>query len=464
MRRLVARHFRVYDAREERVRGEVAARLFYLMFAPGEFDARFEALRRDLRTVDPESIAFVRRDGGEDVLYVARRPPATPRRARLHLVLLVLTLATTVTTGALHWHGYQDAEKSWDWSIFWSPTHLFWGFVAFALPLLLILGIHETAHYLAARRHGLRATLPFFLPFPPILSPPIGTLGAFISMKDPLPDRKALFDVGASGPIAGFLVALPVILLGAWLTVTVAHPIPDLDRPLLEADRAFMLDEGTPGKAVLLVQDASAGITSFAVTAPLDFEGKGKWSYEASARITLANGTERRDSFTSSLAGGESERRTIAIPDDAEKVRLVVTWEDSLVSFGDPLLVKALHQVPMFKGDEFLAHPTFFAGWVGLLVTAINLLPIGQLDGGHVARAVFGDKMRYVAYAALGVMVYSALRFEGWMLLLFFVLLLGIQHPPPLNDRTGLGTRRKVMAAVVLIVFALCFVPRPFIA
>jgi len=102
-----------------------------------------------------------------------------------------------------------------------------------------------------------------------------------------------------------------------------------------------------------------------------------------------------------------------------------------------------------FHNDGYLTHPTFFAGWVGLLVTGINLLPASQLDGGHVARAVLGERMKWAAYAAVAGLVYLALRFQSWMLMAIFILLMGVQHPPPLNDRTGLDLKRKVLAAVV---------------
>ena len=458
LRRLVDRHFKVYDAQEEALRGRVAARLYFLQVRPEEFDARFSAFRAELRTADPEAIAFVRREGGEDILFIADRPPASPRRLTIHMVLFLLTLGTTVTAGALWWNGYTNAGGETDWSVLWDPVALGWGFLTFALPLMLILGIHETAHYVAARRHGLRATLPFFLPVPPILMP-IGTLGAFISMKDPLPDRKALFDVGASGPIAGFLVAVPVLVLGAWLTGVVAEPLPDLDRPDLVVDALHTRDDTATGKTVIHIANGSTDVVTVSVTAPEDVDDR--WSYKAKAVIAMADGSERTDSMSGRLDAGESERRTLTLPDGARDATLTVTWDDGLVRFGDPALVLLLDQA--FENDGYLTHPTFFAGWVGMLVTGINLLPASQLDGGHVARAVLGDRMRYAAYAAVGALIYLALRFESWMLMAVFILLMGVQHPPPLNDRTALDLKRKVLAGAVLVIFALTFVPRPII-
>lgn len=457
LRRLVERHFRVYDVSEEGTRADVVARLYCIVVKPEEFDAKFAAFRVELKAADPEAIPFVRREGGEDILFVAARPPATPRKLTIHVVLFLLTVVTTVTAGAIYWHGYQDVDKAWSWDVLWSPTHLAWGFVTFALPLLLILGVHETAHFVAARRHGLRATLPFFLPVPPMLMP-IGTLGAFISLKDPLPDRKALFDVGASGPIAGFLIAVPVIILGAWLTAMVAMPLPDIGRPEISADTLHAVDHPESGKAVLRLINAS-GTVSFLVSAPPDVAGE--WDYTAKADLLQSDGSRRTQDVSGTLGVGEAQRRTITLPNATQQATITFTWEDGLIRFGDPLLVVALDTV--FDNDDYLTHPTFFAGWVGLLITGINLLPASQLDGGHVARAVLGDKMRYAAYVAVAALVYLALRFQSWMLMAVFILLMGVQHPPPLNDRTGLDLKRKVMAGVVVLVFALTFIPRPII-
>jgi membrane-associated protease RseP (regulator of RpoE activity) len=458
LRRLADRHFRVYDARAEALRGTVLARMYFIQVRPEEFDAKFEAFRAELKGLDPEALAFIRREGGEDILFVADRPPASPRRNVLHLVLFFATVATTMSAGALYWHGYHDADPDWSWSILWSPEHLGWGFLTFALPLLLILGLHETAHYVVARRHGLRATLPFFIPVPPVLMP-IGTLGAFISLKDPLPDRKALFDVGASGPIAGFLVAVPIVLLGAWLTGVVAEPIPDHGTPEIAADWPFTLHESGPGEAVLRFTNVSAGIATLIVTTPPGLDHA--LDYQARAEVRLADGTTRRDDLSGKVDPGTTDRHTLLLPEGTTSAKVTFTWDDGLIQFGDPLLVTLLDGA--FDNDGYLTHPTFFAGWVGLLVTGINLLPASQLDGGHVASAVLGDRMRWAAYAAVAGLVYLALRFQSWMLMAVFILLMGVHHPPPLNDRTGLDVKRRVLAGVVLVVFLLTFVPRPII-
>jgi len=458
LRRIVDRHFRVYDAREERVRGEVVAQLYYLMFPPAEFDARFAAARAEIQAADPELLVFVRRESGEDILFVASRPPAAQHRIGLHVGLLLATLVTTVVSGAITWHGYHSSATDLTWSVLWNPSDLFWGAVTFALPLMLILGLHELAHFLVARRHGLRASLPFFIPAPPVIVP-FGTLGAFISMRDPMPDRKALFDVGAAGPLMGFFVTLPVIVLGAFLTGANAQPLPDTGHPLLAADVPFTTTLASDGGQATLVANvsANAGFLTFNVTAPA--RAPDPWTYTAKATIHLADGTDSTDTASGSLAPGHAERRTVRLPAGARSVTLDLTWDDGLLRLGDPLLVQLMDKV--FHNDGYLTHPTFLAGWVGLLVTGINLLPAGQLDGGHVARAVLGERMKYVAWAAIGLLMVLAFAFNSWMLMAIFLLMTGIQHAPPLNDRTQLDRKRLVLAAVVLIVFVLTFVPVP---
>ncbi|MFO1534337.1 MAG: site-2 protease family protein [Thermoplasmatota archaeon] len=457
LRRIVERHFRVYDAREEKVRGETAALLYYLMFPPQEFDARFAAARTELQAADPELLVFVRRESGEDILFVAHRPPAAQHRTGLHVGLLLATLVTTVLSGAVTWHGYIARGGDLTWSVLWSASDLLWGAVTFALPLMLILGLHELAHFVVARRHGLRASLPFFIPAPPVLVP-FGTLGAFISMRDPMPDRKALFDVGAAGPLVGFLVTLPVIVLGAFLTGAVAQPLPDVGHPFLSADAPFTLTQES-GHATLRanVTAPAGGFLTFNVTPPPGTSAD--WPYKVAATIQVQDGGTVKETSERVLAGGHGERRSLALPAGATSVTLDVTWDDGLLRLGDPLLVQLLGKA--FHNDGYLTHPTFLAGWVGLLVTGINLLPAGQLDGGHVARAVLGERMRYVAMAAVGLLMVLAFLFNSWLLMAFFLLVTGVQHAPPLNDRTVLDRKRLVLAAVVLAVFVLTFVPVP---
>lgn len=451
LRGLVERHFRIYDEKEETIQGEVAAHLFYVMFPQEEFEERYEAIRQEVRTLDKDLLVFLRRDGGEDILFIAPRPSVKPTATRVNVVLMGLTLITTAMAGAMFWEGFARPDSAFEWRIFWDPGNLLWGALTFAVPLMLILGVHETAHFLTARRHGLRATLPYFIPVPPMLMP-IGTFGAFIRLQDPLPDRKALFDVGASGPLAGFAVAVPLLLLGGFLTADADVGVPDLDRPEVDAE-AFVVDASEEGRTLLTLDPVEAGTHLFRFTSPED-----DWTVTLAATVTTEDGT-RTETQTLTLADGETRLHTLHVPEGATAASVEITWDDGLLEFGDPLLVQALE--PLWDNEERLSHPTFLAAWVGLLVTGINLLPAGQLDGGHVARAVLGEKVRWAALASLAVLMFLAFQFSAWILMALFLILTGLYHPPPLNDRTPLDARRKAVAALVLLVFAVTFIPVP---
>ena len=332
-----------------------------------DFEKRFDELRREL--VPRGYIPMLVKDQDELGIYIARKPSVNYRGVRVNLALLMGTICTTIFAGTLAWAPYEDLDVL-------SSRSLLFGSLFFALPLMSILGVHELSHYLAAKRHGVAASLPFFLP----AFPPLGTFGAFISMRDPIPDRKALLDIGVSGPIAGFIMAILVTFIGVWLTGVFAIPVP---------------------------------------------------------------------------------------PDTG-----------GLVYLGSPMLFEVIWRAVGPSGD-YLMHPTAFAGWVGFLVTALNLLPAGQLDGGHVARALFGERSRYAGVAAVLVLgVLSMVSFSvdwstgavtvqpgyfGWIVFIFLILFLGLYHPPPLNDLTKLDTRRKGLGALAILILVIAFVPVPMV-
>ncbi len=453
-RSVVEQHFRIYETREERMPGGTA-RMYFLMFPEAELESRFDGARKALLATDPDLIVFLRREGGEDVMVVAPRAPVLDKSTRLNWVLLAATLVTTIMSGAIYWQGYRHSQEAWRWSVLWSGEHLLWGFLTLALPLMLILGIHEMAHYMAARKHGLRASLPFFIPFPPFFMP-IGTLGAFIRLKDPLPDRKALFDVGASGPLAGLVIAVPILLLGIFLTDAEAIAIPDSDRPILDLDAEYLLDDSQTGQTSLVIQNATAGTYVLRVQAPPG----DAWTYSVTATVSADDDVEQ--TFAGKLDGGNQTLRTITLPANTTAAEISVEWDDGLVRFGDPLLVKGLQKIGIGNGD-YLTHPVYFAGWIGLFVTGLNLVPASQLDGGHVARAILGDNMRFAAYGAVGVLFYLAFQFQTWLLLAILILFMGVAHPPPLNDRVKLDMKRRIAAVVVVVVLVVTFIPIPFV-
>jgi len=233
----------------------------------------------------------------------------------------------------------------------------------YSVAVILILLGHELGHYFMSRHYGVRSTLPFFLPFP---LPPFGTLGAIIRMGSVISSRKALFDVGATGPLVSLCLSIPAIAVGLKLSEVI----------------------------------------------PL-----------------------------SQIKG--------------ETIRLA---DPLLFSFIQRLVIGHVPQ-----NHDILLHPIGYAGWVGLFVTALNLLPIGQLDGGHIVYALFGRRSRTIFFITVAVMVFITLFYNpGWVLLLVLIVLFGFRHPPPLDDETPLDLKRKVIGGVMFLAFFLSFTPTPF--
>ena len=238
----------------------------------------------------------------------------------------------------------------------------------FAASLLSILLAHEAGHYVACRLYGVNATLPFFIPMPPPFM--AGTLGAFIKIKSPIPSRRALFDIGVAGPLAGFVLIIPVALLGLWTAVPSEPP---------------------PPGAVL-------------------------------------------------------------------------------ITFNDPPLVRLLAWAMGMQGtDGLLLNPFLAAAWFGLLVTSLNLLPVGQLDGGHATYAVFGARAhRLLGRAAFaGMVVLAPLGWlwhgvpSGFLYAVLLFIMLRIRHPQAADESDPLGRTRRLVAAATLLVFVLSFTPFP---
>lgn len=274
----------------------------------------------------------------------------------LNFGLFVLTLLTTTWAGAAH-----QGVDVWQ-----EPGKLFVG-LPYALALMLILGVHELGHYFTARYHGMKVTLPYFIPVPFAL----GTFGAFIQMKSPTENRRALFDVGVSGPLAGLVIAIPALLIGLKYSTVM----------LGSAEAGLMQGGANIGSSVLFALLAKLALGS-AVT----------------------------------------------------------------------------------EGHQLILHPLAFAGWLGLLVTALNLLPIGQLDGGHIAHALFGRKkgntigmVALFSILLLGLFIWSG--FLIWAIIVFFIA--GIKSSPPLNDLSPLDSRRVAIGAMAFILLFLILMPVP---
>lgn len=306
---------------------------------------------------------LLRHERGQDLLIAVEGVNKQVKNGNLliHLLLLLATILTTLAAGASLW-GASIVLAVQSGSVAKVVETLGLG-VPFAGTLLGILGVHELGHYAVARLYGVSASLPYFIPTPLM---GLGTLGAFISIKSPLKNRTVLFDIGLAGPIAGLMVAVPLLLLGLWLSPTV----------------------------------------------PAYF-------------------------------GGEWTLRQVGS------------------SLFIDMMVALLKPVP--AGQTLALHPIFFAAWFGLLITGINLLPVGQLDGGHVAYALLGRFAITVGSVVLmGLLVAGALLSSTWYMWAFFVLLGGLRHPQPLNDVTPLDPVRKILSILAIGLFWVLIVPAPF--
>ena len=254
-----------------------------------------------------------------------------------HILLFVLTLATTTLFGDGPWY---------------------------SVSLLLILGAHEFGHYFMCRRHNVDATLPYFLPLP---APPTGTLGAVIRIRESFPSKQALFDIGVAGPIAGFVTLLPVLWVGLRMST--------------------------------VMRTDTAGLN---------------------------------------------------------------------LHLGDPLLVQAMVWLQfgtLRNGYDVVLHPMGFAAWWGLLATALNLMPFGQLDGGHIVYSILGRRSSWVSVATLAATVLLVLQSYSWIamtiMLLAMAIFLGIRHPRIVDEDTPLDPRRRFVAFCALIIFIVSFTPVP---
>ena len=313
---------------------------------------------------------------------------APVRRKRpwvLALILFLLTVLSTLAVGAQFAQAYAANLAPFTSDInpfdgivaaFVHPSLLLLG-IPFAFALLAILLAHELGHYFACRYYGIDASYPYFIPAPTI----IGTMGAFIRIRSRIINRTALFDVGISGPVVGFLLAVPALAL------------------------AIVYSKVVPG-----------------------------------------------------------------------------AQSDALIVFGNPLLVKLLIAIlrPGVSPNDLLLHPVGRAAWVGLFATVLNLLPAGQLDGGHIVYSLASEKHRRISLAVVTVLfllggpalLHTMLNISmppvlieewpGWAFWAVLLLVFGFRHSPLLDRWQPLDQKRRVWAFVALVVFMLCFTPMPF--
>lgn len=289
--------------------------------------------------------------------------PPPKDRVWVNVLLFLLTVVTTTWVGAGQFAGFLDD--------FVTGRPVTMGFGALALnglwysgTILFILGAHEFGHYFACRYYRVNASLPYFLPMPLLMT---GTLGAFIRIRQPIGDKRMLFDIGIAGPIAGFVVAVPTLLIGLSL--------------------------------------------SHVVVIPADFIG---------------------------------------------------------YSLGEPLLFQWASWLiwgPTPEGYTVNLHPMGFAAWFGLLATALNLFPIGQLDGGHISYAVLGRRSTLVTLATMAVAIGLTFVSTTWIvwtaLMALMLFTFGPRHPRTFDEDIPLDPTRRWLALFALLMFVVCFTPAP---
>lgn len=323
------------------------AHTFHVKLTPESKNAFLRLMKR----LDAISlIPFFREEEGKYVLRIVGKPPIKPSRIRTNLLLFLATIGTTLLTG------YLITPSDWVDPIV--------GAITFTISLLAVVGVHELSHKFAADRHGIEATAPYFIPGPP---PPfgIGTLGAVIQQKSLAPNKDALFDLGISGPLIGFAVAVVVTIIGILMSFT---------------------SSVLPPEAALL-------------PSPLFFD----------------------------------------------------------------FLIRTLANAGFLRGGQFiLLHPVAFAGWVGMFVTVINLIPAGMLDGGHAVRGLLGRKASSVL-PIIAIVILLVLNFSLYWLIAIIAFFFSMQrHPGPLDDVSKLTTGRKLVAILLVAVFILCIAPSPY--
>jgi membrane-associated protease RseP (regulator of RpoE activity) len=296
----------------------------------------FSRLIKDLDKVG--YIPFMESVGGRYTIGIAGKKEKSESRIHINIILFIATVATTI------YAGYNVAGGN-----------IVDG-IAFAVALLGILGVHETAHYYAARKHNVKSTLPYFVPAPTF----IGTFGAVINVKSPIPDKNSLFDLGFSGPLAGIIIAVPVLIIGIYLS-----------------------------------------------------------------------------KITPVLSG-------------------------TLIFYPPPIMSIIIYflapNIP--SGYELQLHPVAFAGWVGIIVTLLNLMPVAFLDGGHIVRSLFNEKIHRII-SIIGVFVTLLLGWIPMAILMMLILVLNRRHPGALDNVSKLTVSRKILAVVMLIIFILCLTPVP---
>lgn len=323
-------------------------------------ESAYGALRERFRALGYTPL-LQRQGDGEVVIAQQGVIIARPSRVWINLVLFAATVLATLLTGAINEVGQRVPEAMILPALLQQPILLLTG-LPFSLTLLSILLAHEMGHYIVGRRYNAPVSLPYFIPMP--FFGLFGTMGAVIIQRAPFEDRRSLFDIAVAGPLAGLVVALPLLVYG--LATSKVGPIP-------------------PGSLM-----------------------------EGNSILYLA-------------------------------IKYFI--------FG---------KILPGHGLDVSLNPVAWAAWGGLLITSLNLLPIGQLDGGHTLYALFGKRAWPVAYGVVLLLLVMGFIWQGWFLWAILVLVFGVRHPAPLNDLSPMGLKRTLVGIGVLVLFVLTFTPIPF--
>jgi membrane-associated protease RseP (regulator of RpoE activity) len=308
-----------------------------------------------------------------------------PTRIWGNILAFILTVLSVTFAGAFFFSTGAIPSSINGWVTFMASG------LTFAIPLMTILVFHEFGHYLAGRYHKTAVTLPFFIPFPISY---FGTMGAFIQLKEPPRNRRILLDIGIAGPLAGLLVAIPVLILGLYLSPVERLPFALPVGQIFEGNSILYLLLKFLVKGQLLPQ-------------PLTYGG----------------------------------------------LNPILYWIKYFFT-GSPLPAGGL---------DVTINPIVWAGWAGLLVTCLNLIPAGQLDGGHILYVLIGKKSVNLLPFILVGLVLLGFVWNGWWLWAALIFFLGRYHAEPLDQITPLDPKRKVLALLGVLAFILVFIPVPLV-
>lgn len=365
--------------------------------------------------VEPYGLTpLFRIESDQQVIYLITTPPARkPSNPWINLILFVITVFSVMLVG-VEVEGLLPPGSYFSYAI----THIFTGW-PFALAIMGILLAHEFGHYLVSRYHKTPATLPYFIPLP---ISPLGTMGAAILMKGIPKNRRILFDIGVAGPLAGMLVAIPILLYG--LNLSKIDTVSDLVYP-----------------PALSEQELYCPNPSYLENSHGEYVCPQDNIFEGNSLLYLG-------------AKYFSFGQLLPAPSDYGDTNPAVYWLRYFFT-GQPLPI---------GGQDVTIHKIAFAGWAGILVTALNLIPAGTLDGGHVVYAFFGDKARRAFPYLIGLLLLLGFFWSGWWLWAVLLFWLGRVNAETLDQITPLDSSRRVVALGMLILFVLVFTPVPIVA